>query len=246
VVLGLLVVAACTSGDPKAQEEGEGGAVTVLAAASLTGAFEEIALAFESEHPGVDVQLSFDGSARLATAILEGAPADVFAPADAPNMERLVAEGLVAGDPVDFAINVVQIVVPAGNPDGISSLQDLTTPGRRVALCAPAAPCGRYAAIAFALAGLDLPPAAEQENVKGVLTQVQLGEADAGIVYATDVLAAEGVESVDLPEDQWVQTLSPVAVLDDAPNPAAAASFVGFLRGNEARRILTGLGFGIP
>ena len=239
-------MAACTGGDPEPQEQGGGGTITVLAAASLTGAFTEIADAFEVEHPGVEVQLSFDGSARLATAILEGAPADVFASADEPNMQRLVAEGLVAGDPVDVAINVVQIVVPAGNPDGIRSLEDLTTPGRRVALCAPAEPCGRYAAIAFALAGLDVPPAAEQENVKGVLTQVQLGEADAGIVYATDVLAAEGVEAVDLPQDQWAQTLIPAAVLDDAANPETAAAFLAFLRGDEARRILSSLGFGIP
>lgn len=228
-----------TPGDPLS------GAVTVLAATSLTDAFEEIAAVFEAEHEGVDVALTFDGSARLANAVLEGAPGDVFASADAENLSKVADAGLVEGTGTVFATNALQIVVAAGNPLGIRGLEDL---GGDVVLsiCAVEVPCGSYAATAFERAGLRAPRAGEAENVRGVLSRVQLGEADAGIVYVSDVLAADGVDGVDLAEAEQVVGSYPAAALADAANPAVAAAFVSFLTGPEVQAILAGLGFGPP
>ncbi len=248
LLLGLLVTAllpaACGEDDPRGGAAGAD--VTVLAAASLTGAFEEIAVAFEREHEGTAVDLSFDGSARLATAIVEGAPADVFASADPPNLDRVRAADLLTGDPVVFATNALQIVVAEGNPLGIDSLDDLLGPDVTLSLCDAAVPCGAYAAQAFDRAGLVPPPAGDQDDVKGVLTQVQLGEADAGIVYVTDVLAADDVEGVGLDADQQVVATYPAGVLADAADPEGAVAFLDFLRGEEARSILEDFGFGLP
>lgn len=226
----------------------QGGAtsVTVVAASSLTGAFGEIAVAFEAGQPDVDVVLTFDGSATLATALIEGAPADLFASADPANLARVAAEDRTAGDPVVFATSVLQIVVPEGNPLGIDALDDLADPEVTLSLCGAEVPCGAYAAQAFAAAGLEVPAAGDQENVKGVLTQVQLGEADAGIVYRTDVLAADGVHGVDLAPDEQVDATYPASVLADASNPEAAAAFLAFLTGDEAQAILRDHGFGPP
>jgi molybdate transport system substrate-binding protein len=252
VLAGALLLVACGGGDPAADptttaaaDELEG-TLTVLAASSLTSAFGEIEQAFEAAHQGVDVELSFDGSAKLATAIIEGAPADLFASADDANLEKVSAAGMAAGDPVLFATNLLQIVVPAGNPLGIGSLDDLTNPDVKLSLCGGEVPCGKYAAEAFEQADLAVPPAGDQENVKGVLTQVQLGEADAGIVYLTDVRAAKGVEGIDLAADQQVEATYPASVLADASNPDAAAAFLAFLSGEEARSILEDFGFGLP
>jgi len=222
------------------------GTVTVLAAASLTDAFEAIAKAFEAEHGGVDIEPSFDASSKLATAIIEGAPADLFASADEANLTKVLDAGLVAGESSIFATNVLKIVVPAGNPMGIDSLDDLVGADVKLSLCGDEVPCGTYAAQAFEKAGLEVPAAGDQENVKGVLTQVQLGEADAGIVYVTDVLAAEDVDGIDLATDQQVQAAYPAAVLADASNPDAAVAFLAFLRAEEAQSILEDFGFGLP
>lgn len=248
-----LLVAACGSDEgAQADTTTSGGAasprgtLTVVAASSLTDAFGEIASAFEVANDGVDVELSFDGSARLATAILQGAPAEVFASADEVNMARVADQGLTSGAPVVFATNVLQIVVAAGNPLGIDSLDDLASPDVTLSLCGPEVPCGKYAREAFDAAGLAVPPAGDQESVKGVLTQVQLGEADAGIVYLTDGLAAEGVEGIDLPAAGQVEATYVASVLAEASNPDAAAAFLAYLTGDEARSILAGLGFGLP
>jgi molybdate transport system substrate-binding protein len=243
MVLPVFLLAAC--GDESAAPAGEAvhGTVTVLAAASLTDAFGEIAEAFEADHPDVDVALSFDGSAKLAAAILEGAPADVFASADEANLTKVADAGLTTGSTTAFATNQLQIAVPAGNPLGIDGLDDLT--GEVVlALCQPEVPCGSYAAKAFEAAGLVAPAAGEEENVKAVLNRVQLGEADAGIVYVTDVLAGDGVAGVDLAGGERVAVRYPAAALSEAPNPEAAAAFVAFLTGTEAQQILERYGFG--
>ncbi|MEQ1788324.1 MAG: molybdate ABC transporter substrate-binding protein [Acidimicrobiales bacterium] len=236
----LLVAAACRTG-----QESET-SLTIVAAASLTDALGEVATAFEEQHPGVDVQLTFDGSAKLATAIVEGAPADLFASADAASLAKVAQEGLTTGEPVVVATNVLQIVVPEGNPGGIDSLDDLTNPELKLSLCGPEVPCGKYAAEAFEAGGLPVPAAGDQESVKGVLTQVQLGEADAGIVYLTDVLAADGVDGVDLAPAEHVQASYPATVLADASNPELAATFLAFLTGAEAQAILRDHGFGPP
>ncbi len=221
------------------------GTITVLAATSLTAAFSEIAELFEAEHDEVSVDLSFDGSAKLATAIIEGAPADLFASADESNLARVATVDGLVGETTVFATNALQVVVPAGNPRGINSLDELVGPGVTLALCGAEVPCGKYAAAAFEAAGLAVPPSGTQQNVKGVLTQVQLGEADAGIVYRTDVLAAEGVEGIDLVEDEQVLATYPASVLAGASTDAAAA-FLLFLSGEDAQAVLEDLGFGRP
>lgn len=248
-----LLLAACGGTDDPGPE-GTGtpatddleGTVTVLGAASLTDAFAEVADAFEATHEGVDVALTFDGSSKLAASIIEGVPADVFASAEEANLEKVVDEGLADGTGTVFATNVLQIVVAEGNPLGINGLDDLNGAGGVVSLCKEDVPCGKYAAQAFEQVGLDVPPAGEEDSVKGVLTKVMLGEADAGLVYVTDVLAAKGVEGVDLAAEQQVRATYPAVVLTDAPNSEAAAAFVAFLTGEEAQAILAEYGFGRP
>lgn len=239
VAFGLLLTS-CTA--TQARE----GAITVLGAASLTEAFEEIATAFEADHEGIRVHLSFDGSARLATSIVEGAPADLFASADQATMDTVRDADRLTGEQSNFATNVLQIVVPDGNPLDIESLADLGRSDVTLSLCGTEVPCGAYAAQAFERAGLATPAAGDQGNVKGVLAQVQLGEADAGIVYRTDVLAAEGVEGVDLDAAGTAAITYSGSVLADASNPEAAAAFLGFLLSERAQAILNRLGFGPP
>ena len=244
------LLAACDDGGAGVRDpDGLGGTLTVLAATSLAGAFEDIAAAFEREHPDVDVQVTTDGSAILATAIIEGGvPADVFASADDANLQRVVDAGLADDDAAEtFVTNELQIVVGDGNPLGILALADLTDPDIVLTLCKAEVPCGRYARQAFEAAGLPVPPAGVEDKVSGVVTKVGLGEADAGLVYVTDVLAAdEDVDGVDLAEDEQVVATYPASVLTEAPNPRAAEAFVAFLIGPAAQEILQGYGFGPP
>lgn len=246
--VALVAVGCGSDGDDPASDiaaEGPSGTLTVLAAASLTDAFGEVAATFEAAHPEVSVALSFDGSSALATSIVEGGvPADVFASADDATLQRVADADLVVGSPQPFASNALQIVVAAGNPLGITGLADLADV--RLALCDPTVPCGRYAAEAFARAGLPTPPAGDQGNVKGVLTQVALGEADAGVVYVTDVLGAEGVDGVDVAPAEQVTATYPIAVLAEAPNSDAAAAFVAFVVSPDGQAILGRFGFGPP
>lgn len=221
-----------------------GGRVTVFAAASLAAAFPAVAAAFAASHPDLRVEFNFAGSSTLARQIEEGAPADVFAAADEDTMRRLVERRAVAGAPEIFARNALQIVVPAGNPRGLAALADLNRPGLLVALCAPGLPCGRYAAGAFARAGVAVPVASEEADVRGVVRRVATGEADAGIAYATDVRAARGrVEGVDVPSPAADQPRYPIAVLAAAADPAAAAVFVAFVRSSEGQASLAPFGF---
>ncbi len=217
--------------------------LTVFAAASLTAAFQAVANAFEQEHPTVKVQFNFAGSSSLVEQIKQGAPADVFASADEANMQKLVEAGEVAGAPQLFARNRLQIVVPAGNLKHIATLADLAKPGLTIALCGQPVPCGRYAAEAFAKAGVTAPTASQELDVKGVLNKVTMGEADAGIVYATDMRAAGGnVEGVDIPESSNVIARYPIAMMKNAPNPASAV-FVEFVLSPEGQQLLASFGF---
>lgn len=217
----------------------------MLAASSLDPALGAVAARFEAAHDGVAVELGFDGSSTLATQIVEGAPGDVFASADEANLTRVRDAGL-AGPAVPFATNELVIVVPTGNPAGVRDLHDLTRPGLRVALCGPEVPCGRYAGLAFDRARVAGPVASAEPNVRAVLTKVALGEADAGIAYATDALGDAAVDAIDLPTELQVPVTYHVGVLQDAPNPAAATSFAAFLTGPAAQAILRDAGFGPP
>ncbi|MCG2798799.1 MAG: molybdate ABC transporter substrate-binding protein, partial [Cellulomonas sp.] len=166
------------------------GTVTVLAAASLTETFTELAEGFEAAHPGVEVVLSFGASSALATQIVEGgAPADVFASASTSTMDTVVSAA-EAEAPVTFASNTLQIAVPPDNPAGVTGLADLADPAVKVALCQPEVPCGKVAAKVLAAAGVAVTPVTLENDVKSTLSKVELGEVDAGLVYVTDVLAA--------------------------------------------------------
>jgi molybdate transport system substrate-binding protein len=220
------------------------GTVTAFAAASLTSAFQAVAAAFEKTHPDAKVQLNLAGSSTLAQQIEQGAPADVFASADETNMQQLVKTGAIAGTTQIFARNRLQIVVAPGNPKGITGLADLTKPGLTIALCGPTVPCGRYAAEAFHKAGVTAPASSQELDVKAVLNKVAMGEADAGIVYVTDVRAAGSkVAGVDIPESSNVVARYPIAVVKDAPNLAAAITFMDYVLSPDGQQVLARFGF---
>jgi molybdate transport system substrate-binding protein len=222
------------------------GTITVFAASSLSAAFTSISADFQKIHPGTAVKFSFAGSASLAAQIQQGAIGDVFASADQPNLQKVVDAGLTADAPMVFARNRLEIVVGHGNPKHISSLSDLAHAGFVVVLCAPAVPCGRYAAQALQKAGVSLKPASQETDVKGVLSKVALGEADAGIVYVTDVKAAGGgVDGVAIPPALNVVADYPIAVLKDSQNTALARAFVGYLLA-DGQQTLVRYGFTGP
>ena len=184
--------AACGA-DESSGGGGDGGAsttLTVYAASSLTSSFEELGEDFEQTHDGVEVQFNFAGSSDLVSQIQSGAPADVFASADEANMEKLTSDGLNGSDPELFATNTLEIAVPPDNPAGVSSLQDLTKPTLNLVICAPEVPCGAAAAAVADAAGVRLQPVSEEQSVTDVLAKVTSGEADAGLVYVTDVRSA--------------------------------------------------------
>jgi molybdate transport system substrate-binding protein len=229
---------AATTGDPLR------GSLTVSAAASLGTAFDEIAAEFEAEHPGVDVRpISYDGSSTLATQILEGAPVDVFASADEGNMQKVVDADL-AEAPRLFASNTLVIAVPLGNPARIGTLADLAEPDADVVLCASEVPCGAASAMLLDAAGVTVAPASVEQNVTAVLTKVAAGEADAGLVYATDARAEDAVEAIVPEGADAVVNRYPIAALRDAADPEVAAAFVAFVAGERGRAILADLGFG--
>ncbi len=219
--------------------------LTVFAAASLTEAFTDIAGAFEDEHPGVEVTLSFAGSPDLAAQIEAGAGADVFASADAANMARIVEEGLSAGSPQVFATNSLAIVVEAGNPKGITSLADLARDDLLVSLAAPDVPAGKYAAQMLDAGGIALEADSLEVDVKAVLARVSLGEADAGIVYVTDIAAAgDDVSGVRIPKELNVVGEYPIVLLQGAGE--LAEEFVRFVLSDAGQVALTASGFGTP
>ena len=243
------------SGEPTAVGGEPTGELTIFAAASLTAAFDELATAFEARHPGLDVlPITYDGSSVLATQLIEGAPADVFASADERNMARVLDAGLAVSR-VDFATNVLTIVVEAGNPLGIDALDDLADGATETAdglpitvvLCAAEVPCGNAAQTLLAEDGITVTPASEEQNVSAVLTKVKRGEADAGLVYVTDVDAAGGeVDGVEIENADAATNVYPIAELADASHPEAASAFVEFVTSEKGRAVLASFGFGTP
>ena len=220
--------------------------ITVFAAASLTGAFDQLATQFEAEHPSIEVVVNSGGSAALAQQIIEGAPADVFASADEPQMQAVADAGLAA-DPVVFATNTLELVVPAGNPAGVARLDDLANPGLRVALCDPSVPCGAASVRLLERSSVTASPDTLESDVKAVLTKVTLGEVDAALVYRTDAMSAgDEVEVIEVPGATSVVNRYPIAAMTDAAEPEAAADFVAFVAGAEGRTVLDAFGFGAP
>ena len=250
----LLALTACSAGTPATPASSSPeltGELTVFAAASLQGAFDALAEEFAAENPGVTVHpTTYDGSSTLATQLVAGASADVFASADEKNMATVTDAGLVDGTPTIFTTNTLEIVVAPGNPQNISSLSDLaalSTSGGKVVLCAAEVPCGSASHTLLDGAGLMLTPVSEEQNVKAVLTKVQTGDADAGLVYRTDVLAAgDTVEGVEVPEAATVVNAYPIAVLATARDRDVARAFVDLVLSETGQKILADLGFTAP
>lgn len=225
----------------------EGGEVTVFAAASLTEAFRDAARAFRETDGGRRVVLNLAGSQALAAQIVAGAPADLFASADAAQMKRVGGEGLLAARPVVFAENGLALVTEPGNPRRIEGLADLARPRLAVVLAAPEVPVGGYARAALEEADVRVEPVSLEMDVKQVLAKVALGEADAGIVYRSDVRAAgAAVRGVELPSRVDQRALYRIGVLTAAARPDGARRFVAFLRSPSGRRILRSHGFEVP
>ncbi|MFC9548326.1 molybdate ABC transporter substrate-binding protein [Streptomyces sp. NPDC056956] len=242
----LLLTGACATGPagPGADAGTPTGTVTVFAAASLKESFTTLGRRFEKAHPGTEVAFNFGGSDSLAAGITNGAPADVFAAASAKTMKIVTDHGDTAGDPAAFARNRLEIATLPGNPRGITSLSDLARPGLKVVLCDRTVPCGAAARTALTAAGVGLTPASYERDVKSALTKVELNEADAAVVYRTDVRAAgDRVEGVEFPEAAEAGTDYPIALLEHAPNPTAAKAFLTLVRSAEGRRVLDGAGF---
>lgn len=243
----LLLGSACGSSGSTGDGQDVAGEVTVFAAASLTGAFTAIGDAFMLEHPDTKVTVSFAASSDLVTQINEGAPADVFASADQSSMKKLTDAAGNAGAPQTFATNSLQIIVGSGNPKSITGLADLAEPEVIVVTCAPEVPIGKYTAEVLAAANVTVTPASLEDNVKGIVTKVTLGEADAGIVYKTDVIAAgDKAEGVEIPADVNVTAEYPIVATKDSPNPAGGRAFVDFVLGEQGQKILGTYGFTSP
>jgi molybdate transport system substrate-binding protein len=223
------------------------GDVVVFAASSLTEAFTEMGTAFKVDNPDANVTFNFAGSGDLVTQISQGAPADVFVSADDTNMKKLTDATENAGDPVAIARNSMEILVEKGNPKAIATVADLAKPDTIVVLCAESVPCGKNAAAVLANADVAVTPASLEDKVKGVVTKISAGEADAGIVFVTDVNSAgDGAEGVKIPDDINVISNYPIVVTKEAPNPEAAQAFIDFVASDAGQAILAKYGFLAP
>lgn len=244
LVLGL---AGCGDGGTTAQQQSStSGDITVSAAASLTEAFMAVGKRFEEANPDVTVQFNFAGSSTLSRQIIQGAPADVFASANPMQMQAVTDGGDAAGQPTVFVANTLQVVVPAGNPAGVTSLADFGKQDLNIALCAEQVPCGALSQTVFETAGVTPSPDTLERDVKAVLTKVALGEADAGLVYRTDVTTADerDVEGIDLPEAAEAVNEYPIVTLANGPNAEAGQAFVDYVLSDEGQAVLEDYGFG--
>lgn len=257
VIIMATIAAGCAQNSTGPPPAGAGATLNVFAAASLTDAFGEIGMAFEEANPGVTVAFNFGGSNQLATQIGEGAPADVFASADTAQMNAAVASGRIDPDaPAIFVTNRLVVIYPADNPARIDELQDLANPDTLLILAAGEVPVGRYSLAFLDLASADAefdPTFKEavlgnvvsyEENVRSVLNKVALGEADAGIVYASDLVGVEGVASLAIPDALNVLAEYPIAPLNDSARGETAAAFVSYVLGEAGQAVLAEFGFG--
>jgi molybdate transport system substrate-binding protein len=220
------------------------GSITVFAASSLTEVFNQLGKDFQKRYRNTSVTFNDNGSNVLETQIEQSAPADVFASADTANMDKLVGAGDVSGKPVVFARNLLEIAVEKGNPKKIKTLADTVKPGVQLVLCAPVVPCGKFALQAYQRAGVTVPQVPTEQNVKDTLSKVSLGEADAALVYVTDVKAAKGqVTGVPIPSAENVVASYPIAVVKAAPNAATARAFVSYVTSTTGRATLVKFGF---
>ncbi|KQX63186.1 molybdate ABC transporter substrate-binding protein [Streptomyces sp. Root1310] len=258
-VTALLALSACSSSDDSSSTDANSaasgsasasasdqlsGTVTVFAAASLKESFTTLGKQFEKAHPGTKVTFSFGGSDSLAASITGGAPADVFASASPKTMKIVTDAGDASGTPATFVRNQLEIATLPGNPDKVASLKDLTKSSLKVVLCDKTVPCGAAAQKALDASKLKLTPVSHEQDVKAALTKVELKEADAAVVYKTDVHAAgDKVEGVEFPESADAVNDYPIVQLKDAQNSEAAKAFIALVQSAEGRKVLTEAGF---
>ncbi len=251
-LLGLaMVITSCASTGSTGSERGASdtvsGTITVFAAASLKEAFTDMARSFEAANPATTVELNFAGSSILAGQIVEGAPADVFASADEANMAKVADAGALVGAPTVFATNGLEMIVAPGNPKGIRTLADLARPDLVYVTAAEEVPVGAYAARMLEKAGATADPSSYETDVKAIVTKVTSGEADVGIVYATDVAAAgTAAGGVAVPAEVDIRASYPIGVVTDTDNEAGSRAWITFVTGVDGQRILAGYGFGPP
>jgi molybdate transport system substrate-binding protein len=244
---GLTACAPAAPAGNAAPKAGASGTLTVFAAASLKATFTRLAADFETRNPGTKVTLSFAGSSDLATQITQGAPADVFASADTRNVTKLADAGLLDGTATNFATNVLEIAVPPSNPASVTSFADLARPGVKVVVCASQVPCGTASDAVEKAAGVTLSPVSEESSVTDVLGKVASGEADAGLVYVTDVKGAGGkVKGIPFDEAGVAVNTYPIATVGTSRNKELAEAFIAMVAGSDGRATLSEAGFGAP
>jgi molybdate transport system substrate-binding protein len=245
ILAAVTLLAAACGGDDEATAPSE--PILVLGAASLTDAFTEIAAGFEAANEGVSVELSFGASSALATQIIEGAPASVFASASGSQMTAVVEEGLNDSEPAIFASNVLEIAVSPDSEGEVTALDDFADEDLLLGLCAEDVPCGTFAVEAFDNAGITPSIDTFEPDVRALLGKVANGELDAGIVYHSDVIASGGsVVGVEIPEDQNVIAAYPIATLSEATDAEWAQAFVDFVLSDSGQEILQTYGFAAP
>lgn len=239
-------VAACGTGVPAGSPSGApSGTLTVFAAASMKPTFEGLQATFEDAHPTIKITFNFAGSQELATQIVEGAKPDVFVSANDTQMAVVTGAGLASGEPKVFATNRLVIALPTNNPAGIKSFADLAKPGVKLVVCAPAVPCGAATKKVETASGVKLKPVSEEQAVTNVLAKVQTGEADAGVVYATDVIAAHGtVVGIAFPEASKAINRNVIVVLKAAPNAAAGQAWRDLVLSDVGQKVFAAAGFG--
>lgn len=236
----LLITVACGGTDEGTTE------LVVSAASSLSDVFSQMEAEFETTHPAVDVILNVGGSSLLREQILGGAPVDVFASANPEVMQAVSEAGLIQGDPRTFALNRLEIAVPAGNPGGVGGLEDFGVDALLIGLCAPEVPCGEYAREVLTAAGIESSIDSEEPNVRALLLKLQAAELDAGIVYQSDILSNELVEGIAIPDRLNVSTNYVIAPLTGSSDREMATEFVAFVLSPIGRTILADYGFGLP
>lgn len=245
LAFALTLTAGCGGSDESDATGGTDKTLTVLAASSLTGTFTQLAGEFETKVPGVEVKLVFDSSATLAQQTVEHAPGDVLATADQKTMDAAKSGGGVQGDPKQFATNVIVLAVPKDNPAKITSLADLNKKGVDYLTCVTTAPCGSAAASLLQSNHITRKPVSEEVDVKAVLAKVEAGEADAGLVYATDVASSGGkVTGIDVPGASESPNTYWMAVTEAAKEGPLAGQWIDFLTGSEGQAVFETAGFG--
>ena len=238
----IMLFSACAS----SSESQEQTTLNVYAASSLATPFTYAGLAFE-KNTGVKVQFNLGASSDLARFVQEGAPADVFVSADVANMDKVESEDLLASPSVIFATNYLEIIVEKGNPLDISSLEDLSNPDLIFVTTNPDVPIGKYTAEVLRKAGVSITPDSFESNVKGIMLKVASGEADVGIVYHSEVIAADGqVEGVEIPAEFNIVAKYPIGIIKNTAHKEQAQDFIDFLLSPQGQALLTQYGFKTP